>query len=115
MLSLLICVTLNHLCVNVWGSEDDLWEVVLFLYHVGSRGRSQVVRLGSGYPLSYLIGPPNYLLNIFFLLYSVPAQNNCGGELGAGKWIKYSSFLCVCGNTRARTQGLTHAKQKFYH
>ena len=40
-------------------SEDNLWNLVLFSYHVGLRDRTQAARLGSKhlYPQSQLTGP----------------------------------------------------------
>ena len=42
-----------------WNSEDNLWKLVLFSYHVGLRDRTQAARLGSIhlYPQSQLTGP----------------------------------------------------------
>ena len=43
----------------MWNSEDNLWKLVLFSYHVGLRDRTQAARLGSMhlYPQSQLTGP----------------------------------------------------------
>lgn len=43
----------------MWNSEDNLWTLVLFSYHVGLRDRIQAARLGSIYlyPQSQLTGP----------------------------------------------------------
>ena len=43
----------------MWNSEDNLWKLVLFSYHVGLRDRTQAARLGSIhlYPQSQLTGP----------------------------------------------------------
>lgn len=42
-----------------WNSEDNLWKLVLFSYHVGLRDRTQAARLGSKhlYPQSQPTGP----------------------------------------------------------
>ena len=42
-----------------WNSEDNLWKLVLFSYHVGLRDLTQAARLGSKhlYPQSQLTGP----------------------------------------------------------
>jgi hypothetical protein len=36
------CVT-----VYLWGSEDNLWDTVLFLHHMGAGNQTQVIRLGN--------------------------------------------------------------------
>lgn len=52
------CALINQLSVNqlilciwggahVWSSEDNMWDSVLFLHHVGWRDWTQAIRLGS--------------------------------------------------------------------
>ena len=43
----------------MWNSEDNLWKLVLFSYHVGLMDRTQAARLGSKYlyPQSQPTGP----------------------------------------------------------
>lgn len=32
---------------HIWRSKDNLWDLVLVLYHVGSRNQTQIIMLGS--------------------------------------------------------------------
>lgn len=46
----------THSFIFVCGTQDNLWEVILFWHRVGYRERTQMVRLDEQlYPLSYII------------------------------------------------------------
>lgn len=56
----------GHVCITapMWGSENNLRELILSFHHVGSKVQSQDARLGSRhlYPPSPLAGPPPQFL-----------------------------------------------------
>lgn len=37
-----------HATAHVWRSESNMWELILFLYHVDRGDQTRVVRLGAG-------------------------------------------------------------------
>lgn len=51
--------TYLHVSLYVCGSQNNLWVLVIFFHHVGSRNWNQVIRLGVKYlyPLSDLLRP----------------------------------------------------------
>lgn len=58
--------------VHMWRSEDIFWHLAFSFYHLGVRGHSQMVSLGSKhfYLLSHHVGPLPLiidLLGVFFL------------------------------------------------
>lgn len=51
--------------ICVWKSEDSIGDLVLSIHHVGSRHRTQIIRLGLKPPLSCIAGP-HVLFCVYF-------------------------------------------------
>lgn len=67
-----------HVTINMWKSEDTLWELVLSFYQVGSQNRTQITRLGSLYLLSCLASPSYvFLTNTCFSRFSLSYVYEC--------------------------------------